>query len=108
GRRLEGYLSGFDSKWAHCSPGHLLVEYTARWAFERGLDLDTRIGDERYKQDWATHSCDTFTWYVATSPRAVPVVLWRLVHKWKVETRTNLSLWRRRFRARDPGHDKAG
>jgi CelD/BcsL family acetyltransferase involved in cellulose biosynthesis len=99
GQRLEGFLSAFDNQWAHCSPGHLLIEYAIRWAFERGLDLDTRMGDERYKRDWTSHGCDTFTWHIAASWRAAPWVLARSSHLWKVRARTRLSQWRHWLKA---------
>lgn len=35
------------------SPGKLLLEEIARWAFERGLILDLRMGHEPYKTRWA-------------------------------------------------------
>jgi CelD/BcsL family acetyltransferase involved in cellulose biosynthesis len=99
-QRVEGFLSGFDPAWAHCSPGHLLVEYAAHWAFERGLDLDTRIGDEPYKRDWTRRSCDTTTWYIATGWAGVPTVVRRAFSLWKTNMRTRLSQVRRRLMTR--------
>lgn len=73
--RVEGYVSAYDRAWRACAPGNVLIEHVVRWAFERGLDVDFRIGDQPYKEKWADHRIDTVTWHVATSLRGLPVVL---------------------------------
>jgi CelD/BcsL family acetyltransferase involved in cellulose biosynthesis len=76
--RIEGYVGVYDPAWAACSPGNVLTEHVLRWAFERGLDVDFRIGDQPYKEKWNGRSIDVATWHVATSLRGLPVVLrWR-------------------------------
>jgi CelD/BcsL family acetyltransferase involved in cellulose biosynthesis len=55
----------------------VLTEHVLRWAFERGLDVDFRIGDEPYKEKWTDHRVDTATWQVATSLRGLPAVMRR-------------------------------
>ena len=56
----------------------MLTEHVLQWAFERGLDVDFRIGDQPYKEKWNGRRVDVLTWHVATSLRGLPVVLrWR-------------------------------
>jgi CelD/BcsL family acetyltransferase involved in cellulose biosynthesis len=45
-----------------------------RWAFERGLDVDFRIGNEAYKRRWTRQSSQTATWFIATGVRGMPRV----------------------------------
>lgn len=68
-QRAEGYLTVFDPEWSVASPGNVLTEHVLRWAFEQGLDLDFRIGDEAYKDRWTTRSTQVATWRIATSLR---------------------------------------
>ena len=76
--RIEGYIGVYDPAWSACSPGNVLTEHVLHWAFERGLDVDFRIGDQPYKEKWNGRSIDVATWHVATSLRGLPVVLrWR-------------------------------
>lgn len=76
--RIEGYIGVYDPAWAACSPGNVLTEHVLQWAFERGLDVDFRIGDQPYKEKWNARRVDVLTWHVATSLRGLPVVLrWR-------------------------------
>lgn len=76
--RIEGYIGVYDPAWAASSPGNALTEHVLRWAFERGLDVDFRIGDQPYKARWQGRSVDVATWHVATSLRGLPVALrWR-------------------------------
>jgi CelD/BcsL family acetyltransferase involved in cellulose biosynthesis len=77
--RIEGYIGAYDPAWGVCSPGNVLTEHVLRWALERGLDVDFRIGDQPYKQRWNGRRVDVATWHVATSLRGLPVVLrWRM------------------------------
>ena len=76
--RIEGYIGVYDPAWAACSPGNVLTEHVLRWAFDRGLDVDFRIGDQPYKEKWTGRSVDVTTWHVATSLRGLAVPLrWR-------------------------------
>lgn len=76
--RIEGYVGAYDPAWSAGSPGNVLTEHVLRWAFERGLDVDFRIGDEQYKDRWTDRVVDTATWQVATSVRGLPtIVRWR-------------------------------
>jgi CelD/BcsL family acetyltransferase involved in cellulose biosynthesis len=72
--RFEAHIGVYDPEWSFFAPGQVLTEHCLDWAFERGLDFDLRVGEEAYKRDWATRSCDTTSWYVATSWRGLRVV----------------------------------
>lgn len=72
--RLEGHIAAYDADWQRCSPGNVLTEYIVGWAFERGLDVDFRIGNESYKRRWMGQSSETATWLVATGVRGMPRV----------------------------------
>jgi len=72
--RVEGYLAAYDPAWRDCSPGNVLTEHVIRWAFERNLDVDFRIGGEAYKRRWAERKDGTATWLIATSVRGMPRV----------------------------------
>lgn len=74
-RRAEGYLTVFDAKWSIASPGNVLFEHVLRWAFEHGLDLDFRIGDEAYKERWMTRSIEVVTWQIAAGLHGMPGVM---------------------------------
>lgn len=88
--RLEIQMDVYDPEWRDSAPGRLLTEYCLQWAFERGLDFDFRIGEETYKLDWAPHSCDVVTWYVATGWRGLPVVARRRAVLWSWQLRSLL------------------
>lgn len=73
--RAEGYFTVFAPEWSVASPGNVLTEHVLAWTFERGLDLDFRIGDEAYKDRWTTRSAQVATWRIATGLRGMPEVL---------------------------------
>ena len=98
-RRLEIQMDVYDPAWSASAPGRLLTEYCLQWAFEHGLDFDFRIGEETYKLDWAPHSCDVVTWYVATGWRGLPVVARRRAVLWSWQLKSLLRRLLRRGRA---------
>ncbi|HEX5377263.1 MAG TPA: GNAT family N-acetyltransferase [Phenylobacterium sp.] len=51
--RLEAFVTTYDEGYTAFSPGKLLLQETARWAFERGLICDLRVGHDSYKRRWA-------------------------------------------------------
>ncbi len=96
--RFEAYIGVYDPQWSFYAPGQILTEHCLSWAFERGLDFDLRVGEEPYKRDWAPRSCDTTTWYVATTRRGLPVAAWRRTVLWSRQLRTRLRRLIRRGR----------
>lgn len=46
-------IASFDPAHRKLSPGLLVFEYVAKWAFDRQIDLDFGSGSERYKEFWA-------------------------------------------------------
>ena len=59
--RVESFIGVYDEAWAAYGPGQIVTEYGLRWAFERGLDFDFRIGAEHYKYEWATRTSTVTT-----------------------------------------------
>lgn len=66
--RLECNVGTFDYEYRKYSPGHVLKEYHVRWALERGLDYDMRLGDGEHKRFWGNRVENTSSWRVANSP----------------------------------------
>jgi CelD/BcsL family acetyltransferase involved in cellulose biosynthesis len=97
--RAEGYFTVFDPEWSAASPGNLLTEHVLAWAFERGLDLDFRIGDEAYKDRWTTRSTQVVTWRIATGLRGVPSVLWLRYGQLRFAAGRRWRQWRARNEA---------
>lgn len=50
--RVEGLIKTHDPAWSKYSPGQQLDEDLIRWAFERRLIFDFRLGQEVYKEGW--------------------------------------------------------
>jgi CelD/BcsL family acetyltransferase involved in cellulose biosynthesis len=61
GSRVGWYMGTFDQEFRRHSPGHVLKEYALRWALERGLTFDMRLGDGEHKRFWATGAETTMT-----------------------------------------------
>jgi len=58
--RTYAYLSGFDPKWAHFSPGSLLIAQAIESAIAEGMrEFDFLRSAEEYKYVWG--AVDTFT-----------------------------------------------
>ena len=74
GVRYEGFLSVYDPAWSEFSPGQLILADCLEWCHAHGLYYDFRIGDERYKLDWATATPATTTYTVATGIRGVLLI----------------------------------
>jgi CelD/BcsL family acetyltransferase involved in cellulose biosynthesis len=51
--RVELMATMFDPEFARFSPGMLIIEDVARWAFERGLDVDLRPLHMDFKERWS-------------------------------------------------------
>lgn len=77
GTRVGALVGFYDKEWRSFAPGQLLTEHCIRWAFDRGLDYDLRIGDDSYKRNWECRPYTTNTWYVATGMRGLGIVLER-------------------------------
>ena len=66
--RVESFVATFDERFSRCSPGSLLREEGIRWAFERDLDYDHRLGAEPFKLGLATHVPEATTYALALTP----------------------------------------
>lgn len=73
--RVGWYMGTFDSAFRKYSPGHVLKEYTLRWAFDRNLRFDMRLGDGEHKRLWSTGAETTRTLRFGRSLRGRGYVL---------------------------------
>jgi CelD/BcsL family acetyltransferase involved in cellulose biosynthesis len=64
---VEGLISAFDRTYDKCGPGQLLHENIIRWAFERRLAYDFRIGMESYKDAWTNCKSEVITYRFVNS-----------------------------------------
>lgn len=65
--RLERLVPTFDLAYAQFAPGVLLLEDVLKWAFDRRLDVDFRIGTEKYKENWITHRGAVVSYEISNS-----------------------------------------
>lgn len=102
-RRFEGFVTVYDPAFQTLSPGNLLLADCLAWCVAEGLDYDFRIGDEPYKQIWATGSETVVRWEIANGVRGRVVLLARAGREALVVRRDRLReaipvVWRRRLR----------
>jgi CelD/BcsL family acetyltransferase involved in cellulose biosynthesis len=57
----ETVVAAFDQTYSKYGPGQLLYEDILKWAFERRLEFDFRIGDDRYKRSWINRKSEAIT-----------------------------------------------
>lgn len=90
GARIETFLSAFDPSYRKFSPSHVLYEGFLEWCFERGLEVDFRIGNERFKDHWHLRKSKASTYDIATSSWGMAfILLKRARHRWS-ELKRNL------------------
>jgi CelD/BcsL family acetyltransferase involved in cellulose biosynthesis len=84
GERYSYYLAGFEPRWSDASVGLLLLAHTVQEAIEESAsEYDLLLGEEAYKQRFAT----------ATRPIET-VVLARSLHPMRLLAGTEAALWR--------------
>lgn len=90
GQRYCFYNSGYDPAWKHASPGLVLLGLSIEAALARGVKrYDFLRGDEGYKFDWATTTCETVSVQVAR--RRLPVAAFLLVQQTQEKLRARLK-----------------
>jgi CelD/BcsL family acetyltransferase involved in cellulose biosynthesis len=67
--RLEWFMCASDPAYARQSPAQVLREFVLRWAYERRLDCDFRMGEQRFKHLWGNAITPTSTWVIGHSVR---------------------------------------
>jgi CelD/BcsL family acetyltransferase involved in cellulose biosynthesis len=65
--RIEFLNTVYDAAYRRYGPGKILLDHAIKWAFERGLTLDMRGGDEGYKKEWANSESTAITYEVDLS-----------------------------------------
>jgi CelD/BcsL family acetyltransferase involved in cellulose biosynthesis len=72
--RLELVIATYDPAFRKYGPGHLLYEGVFKWAFERRLECDFRLGRQTYKELWANSTSETITYCFVNSLRGVAFI----------------------------------
>jgi CelD/BcsL family acetyltransferase involved in cellulose biosynthesis len=75
--RVEWFMGAHDPEYGKYSPGQLLKEECLRWAFDRRLDYDFRIGNEPEKLIWSNRVDKATTYVFANSAWGATYVLGR-------------------------------
>jgi CelD/BcsL family acetyltransferase involved in cellulose biosynthesis len=69
GSRVEVFITAYDPAYRKYGPGQLLHERCLRWAFERGLDYDLRLGGAPAKFLWSNRVSQATNYVFANSAR---------------------------------------
>jgi CelD/BcsL family acetyltransferase involved in cellulose biosynthesis len=84
GERYSYYLAGFEPRWSDASVGLLLLAHTVHEAIdEAASEYDLLLGEEAYKQRFATDARPVET-----------VILARSLHPMRLVAGAEVSLWR--------------
>ncbi len=84
GDRYSYYLAGFEPRWSDASVGLLLLAHTVREAIdEAASEYDLLLGEETYKQRFATDARPVET-----------VILARSLHPMRLVAGAEVALWR--------------
>jgi CelD/BcsL family acetyltransferase involved in cellulose biosynthesis len=67
--RTEWFMCASHPGFARLSPAQILRERVLRWAWERRLDCDFRMGEQRFKAFWGNRVAHTSTYVIANSVR---------------------------------------
>ena len=65
---VESFIAAFDRAYGKYGPGQLLYEDILKWAWERRLEFDFRMGDQAYKRDWTNRESKVITYQFINSP----------------------------------------
>lgn len=71
--RVESLIATYDAKYRRYAVGNIVNAECLRWALERGLDYDFRLGDQSFKFDWAQRQREIVSWLVLTGARGWPL-----------------------------------
>ena len=63
----EAIVAAFGRAYSKYGPGQLLYEDILKWAFERRLEFDFRIGNEPYKKPWTNRGSEVITYRFVNS-----------------------------------------
>lgn len=105
------YLAGFDPARKRLRPGHVLLAHTIRAAIAEGTaEYDLLLGDEPYKQRFATGRRTVQTllvsprWHASRLAAATEVRAWRLAQRLSPAARRRLRSGTSALADRMPGH----
>ncbi|MGD9886100.1 MAG: GNAT family N-acetyltransferase, partial [Reyranella sp.] len=95
GTRVESLIATYDDRCSRFSVGNIVNEECLRWALERGLDFDFRLGDQSFKLVWAKRQRDIVSVQVLTGVRGWP--LFAFLHARAAAERVRFKLGLGRF-----------
>jgi CelD/BcsL family acetyltransferase involved in cellulose biosynthesis len=72
--RIELVIAVFEPTFSKYGPGHLVFEEVLKWAFERRLDCDFRLGREAYKKLWTNSTSEAITYSFVNSLRGAAFI----------------------------------
>ena len=64
---VEAFIAAFDRAYGKYGPGKLLYEDILKWAWERRLEFDFRMGDQVYKRNWTNQESKVVTYRLINS-----------------------------------------
>jgi len=76
--RIEGWVTTYDLDYSHLGVGRLLMEDSAKWAFERRLEFDQRLSEAEYKKLWTNRSTYTHSYWCTRTPHVAAFFIARL------------------------------
>jgi CelD/BcsL family acetyltransferase involved in cellulose biosynthesis len=85
---VEAVVAAFDRTYNKYGPGQLLYEDILKWAFERRLEFDFRVGDEVYKRNWTNRESKVIAYRFSNS-------IWGEVFSLASRSRSKLRTFRR-------------
>jgi CelD/BcsL family acetyltransferase involved in cellulose biosynthesis len=95
GTRVESLIATYDDRYSRFSVGNIVNDECLRWALERGLDFDFRLGDQSFKLVWAKRQRDIASFQVLTGARGWP--LFAFLHARAAVERARFKLGLGRF-----------
>jgi CelD/BcsL family acetyltransferase involved in cellulose biosynthesis len=81
GPRIEMFLAAFDPSYQRFSASHIAYANFLEWCFKQGLEVDLRIGKERFKDHWHLRKSKVTTYEIAASPWGAAFILLKMARR---------------------------
>jgi CelD/BcsL family acetyltransferase involved in cellulose biosynthesis len=78
--RVELVINAYDTDYAMYSPTQIMTKYVLKWAFERHLTVDFRLGDDDNKRTWTTGECEVVSYEICCNNFGKAFVLMRGIY----------------------------
>jgi CelD/BcsL family acetyltransferase involved in cellulose biosynthesis len=79
--RLEMVVVALDQTYGKYGLGQLIHEDVLKWAFERSLDCDFRLGNQPHKLAWTNSSSEATTYHFVNSVRGATFIAARKAYQ---------------------------